>query len=72
MQNPHRNASELVYSSAIHPGELAINIKNQNILHAAGNMLSGILYQVNFGLGDKFCDAEELKTLGRIQQCQTV
>lgn len=62
-QNPRRNASELVYSSAIHPSELATKIKNQNILYDAGNILKDILQQVNFGLGDKFCDAEELKKL---------
>ena len=50
-----------MYSSAIHPGELATKIKNQNILHEAGYILRGILQQGNFGLGDKFCDAEELK-----------
>ena len=53
VQNPCRNDSELVYSSAIHPGELATKIKNQNILHAS-YILRRILHKVTLVLGISF------------------
>ena len=60
-QNPRRNESELVFSAKIEPGDLACKIKNLDVLKEAGTLLRTLLKDVDFGLTDKFCDAEQLK-----------
>ena len=60
-QNPRRNVSEMVYSAKVHHENLVAKIKNLDILRQSGSLLRGLIQQVDSGLGDKFCDSEEIK-----------
>ena len=55
------NESEMFFSSEISASELAIKLKNQNILREAGIQLREALLNVDFGLQDSFCDSTDLK-----------
>jgi hypothetical protein len=59
--NPRQNASEIVYSSSVRPEDLVVKVKNLDILRQSGILLRGLIQKVDFGLGDKFCDSEEIK-----------
>ncbi len=50
--NPRVNESELFFSSAILPGDLAAKLKNQNVLSEAGKILHKYLSDISFGLED--------------------
>ena len=70
--NPKRCESELVYSSNISPSALAIKIRNLDLLRQAGESLNLSAKNVDFGLDDKVCDANELKKHGSIHEFQTI
>ena len=54
--NSRVNEPDIVFSSDITAADLAIKLKNQDIIIAAGNMLRESLMNVDFGLQDSFCD----------------
>ena len=59
--NPRQNESEIVFSSNVNAAQLTAKIKNTNVMKTAGVSLKQALQKVDFGIEDKFCDAEELK-----------
>ena len=60
-ENPRKNESDIVYSSDISPAELAVKLKNLNVYHECGQNLRKILMNVDFGLNNSFCDADDLE-----------
>ena len=56
-----RNESLMIYSSELTPDVLANHIRSNDVIKEAAKILRDALTEVNFGLDDKFCDAEELK-----------
>ena len=60
-QNPRRYESELVFSSSITAADLAIKIKNLDAVKQVGETLNEAAKQIDYGLDNKFCDAEELR-----------
>ena len=59
--NTRRNESEMFFSATISACDIASKLKNLNIMREAGQHLRSLLKEVNFGLGDTFCDAAELQ-----------
>lgn len=59
--NPRQNESELVFSSNITAADLAVKIKNLDVVKQVGETLNKAAKQVDYGLDDRFCDAEELR-----------
>ena len=59
--NPRINESDIVFSSDITKAELAVKINNLDVMKKSGEQLRQSLLDVDFGLDDKFCDADDLK-----------
>lgn len=54
--------SEIVFSSSVRAGDIAIKLKNQNVYSECGKgMREDIKQQVDFNLEDSFCDSNDLK-----------
>jgi hypothetical protein len=60
--NSRVNESDIFFSSDINAADLAIKLKNQDIMREAGTKLREALMDVDFGLQDSFCDSTDLKT----------
>ena len=61
VENPRQNESDIVFSSAISQSELAVKLKNLNVYHECGTELRNVLFSVDYGLNDSFCDSESLE-----------
>lgn len=59
--NSRVNESDIFFSSDINAADLAIKLKNQDIMREAGTKLREALMDVDFGLQDSFCDSNDLK-----------
>ena len=59
--NTKMNESDIFFSSDINATDLAIKLKNQDIMRGAGTKLREALIDVDFGLQDSFCDSTDLK-----------
>jgi len=57
------NDSDIIFSSDISAADLAIKLKNQDMMREAGTQLRKVLKGVDFGLQDSFCDSTDLKSL---------
>ena len=55
IHNTIKSKSDIIFSSKIKPTDLALKIKNQNIMQECGKTLRHILMKVDFGLQDSFC-----------------
>lgn len=60
--NSRVNDSDFIFSSDISAADLAIKLKNQDIMREAGTQLRKVLKDVDFGLQDSFCDSTDLKS----------
>jgi len=56
VSNSRVNEPDIFFSSDLDATDLAIKLKNQNIMREAGIKLREALMDVDFGLQDKFCD----------------
>ena len=61
VSNSRLNEPDIFFSLDLDATELAIKLKNQNIMREAGTKLTEALMDVDFGLKDKFCDSADLK-----------
>lgn len=61
--NSRVNDSDIIFSSDISAADLAIKLKNQDMMREAGTQLRKVLKGVDFGLQDSFCDSTDLKSL---------
>lgn len=59
--NVRVNESDIFFSSNVSAADLAIKLKNQDIMREAGTKLREALLDVDFGLQDSFCDSADLK-----------
>lgn len=59
--NTKATESDIFFSSGITAADLAIKLRNQNIMREAGAKLREVLLDVDFGLQDSFCDSTDLK-----------
>ena len=53
--------SDIFFSSNISVAEIALRLKNQDILKEAASKIREDLLKVDFGLGDSFCDSFDLQ-----------
>ena len=61
IHNTIKSKSDIIFSSKIKPTDLALKIRNQNIMQECGKTLRHILMKVDFGLQDSFCDSADLR-----------
>ena len=59
--NNRVNEPDIFFSSEIDATDLAIKLKNQNVMKEAGTCMREALMEVDFGLQDSFCDIADLK-----------
>ena len=59
--NTRKNESELVFSSHITASELAVKIKNFDVIGQAAAVLRKSAKQVSYDLDDRFCDAQDIE-----------
>lgn len=61
--NSRMNESDIFFSSDINTTDLAIKLKNQDIMREAGTKLRVVLLDIDFGLQDSFCDSTDFKSI---------
>ena len=59
--NNKRNESNMVCSAHITASEIARKVKHLDLVEKAGESLRQAMKEVDFGLDDRFCDADELQ-----------
>ena len=55
-----KNESLMVFAATLGVEDIIRRVRSQNIMKSAASMIRMSLLEVDFGLQDKFCDAEEL------------
>ena len=59
--NTQANEPDLFFSSTITAANIAVKLKNQDILKEAASQIREALLKVDFGLQDSFCDSNDLR-----------
>ena len=59
--NTRANEPDLFFSSTITAANIAVKLKNQDILKEAASQIREALLNVDFGLQDSFCDSNDLR-----------
>ena len=60
-QPERKNQSQFVFSSSIDVNHVVNSLRNLNVIKEAAITIRKSLLEVNFGLDDSFCDAQQLK-----------